>query len=555
MDYYVYKRKVHIEETYSKDTPMYVTKDNKYIPMEWERSWPWRERRIESNVFIFDCKNCGGKIWGEWEIAGFHQRLFAKGLKTLDEHLETHPTDTDSRIHEFVNNCRNEAQEFIRLTTCPICGSELHSDNLHYWGNADISDWDMYNAYSMGYADDAPADPEDDKALNEQSSERGDEKIKDYIQKCESVDMPAHSYTIQTPEQLKAFLGQLVSVEKNIYVVSERLKELYKKEYANNLAASNSVCKIYLDKKQAVEGLLRKLEAKRIEDPARFVKLTMAEQSYPQKPIQPSAPHAPVLEKPGLFNKKRVLSENAARTEKYEKEYANYEEALKQYNEELSIYNKKLEQIKVEQERQHLELVERAMIAHKEECDKLEHEYQAAQREYALSVSEIITPELWIARKQKEEISQAEELLIKLYQTRNQMYLSGVIFKKYNDFVAIASFYEYLSSGRCTSLEGPHGAYNLYESEIRMNAIVSQLADVIKSLNQIQKNQFVIYTAINEATKELTSLNLATQKTNATLNAMHGELATISQNTEVTAFYAKKNAELMDTLCFLTALN
>ena len=47
MDYYVYKRKVHIEETYSKDTPMYVTKDNKYIPMEWERSWPWRERRIE----------------------------------------------------------------------------------------------------------------------------------------------------------------------------------------------------------------------------------------------------------------------------------------------------------------------------------------------------------------------------------------------------------------------------------------------------------------------------------------------------------------------------
>ena len=48
--------------------------------------------------------------------------------------------------------------------------------------------------------------------------------------------------------------------------------------------------------------------------------------------------------------------------------------------------------------------------------------------------------------------------------------------------IAIASFYEYLMAGRCTSLEGTGGAYNLYENEIRMNQIISQLDTVITSL-------------------------------------------------------------------------
>ena len=66
------------------------------------------------------------------------------------------------------------------------------------------------------------------------------------------------------------------------------------------------------------------------------------------------------------------------------------------------------------------------------------------------------------------------------------------------DFVAVSSFYEYISSGRCETLEGPNGAYNLYENEIRMNTVIEKLNNVIESLEEIKQNQFMIYSAIQE---------------------------------------------------------
>ena len=61
------------------------------------------------------------------------------------------------------------------------------------------------------------------------------------------------------------------------------------------------------------------------------------------------------------------------------------------------------------------------------------------------------------------KITEAEELLKKTFATRNDLYAYDVIFGKYRDVVALSSFYEYLMSGRCTSLVGATGAYNIYE--------------------------------------------------------------------------------------------
>ena len=114
-----------------------------------------------------------------------------------------------------------------------------------------------------------------------------------------------------------------------------------------------------------------------------------------------------------------------------------------------------------------------------------------------------------------EEISKAEELLKGLYTAKNKLYGSNIVFKKYCNFVAISSFYEYLSAGRCTGLEGADGAYNIYENEIRLDTVISQLTQVIESLEQIQKNQYVIYSAIKETNKQLNTLNLSME------NAIH----------------------------------
>ena len=69
----------------------------------------------------------------------------------------------------------------------------------------------------------------------------------------------------------------------------------------------------------------------------------------------------------------------------------------------------------------------------------------------------------------------------------------GVIHPKYLNFVAIASLSEYLDTGRCNTLEGADGAYNIYENEIRSNRVIEQLDQVITSLERIRQNQYKAY--------------------------------------------------------------
>ncbi|MBR4711255.1 MAG: hypothetical protein IKP10_04430 [Clostridia bacterium] len=82
-------------------------------------------------------------------------------------------------------------------------------------------------------------------------------------------------------------------------------------------------------------------------------------------------------------------------------------------------------------------------------------------------------------------------------------YAKDVIYPKYRALPALTSIYEYLSSGRCSTLTGADGAYNLYETETRQNIIIGQLSAVIENLEQIRTNQYVLYQEmrrINEST-------------------------------------------------------
>ncbi len=83
-----------------------------------------------------------------------------------------------------------------------------------------------------------------------------------------------------------------------------------------------------------------------------------------------------------------------------------------------------------------------------------------------------------------------------------QMYSIGVIYPKYQNLIAISSFYDYLMSGRCSELEGHEGAYNIYEMEARLDHIVTQLDIVIAKLDKIQQNQYMLYRAIQEGNKQ-----------------------------------------------------
>ncbi len=104
-------------------------------------------------------------------------------------------------------------------------------------------------------------------------------------------------------------------------------------------------------------------------------------------------------------------------------------------------------------------------------------------------------------------------VLLDLKQQRNETrrilryyYSKNILFSKYQNLIAVCSLYEYLMAGRCTTLEGHEGAYNIFETELRLNRICAKLDTVIEHLSDIQDNQMVLYDAIqdgNRASRQL----------------------------------------------------
>lgn len=128
--------------------------------------------------------------------------------------------------------------------------------------------------------------------------------------------------------------------------------------------------------------------------------------------------------------------------------------------------------------------------------------------------------------------------------TLNQYYGLNIVFEKYRNFVAISSIYEYFVSGRCQELEGPYGAYNKFEEELRQNMIIARLDDVLRSLSRIERNQSMLYHAIQEG-------NRAVQQIQRGIQGMSSNIQRIENNSEITAYnsrIAAENTEYMKNL-------
>lgn len=118
------------------------------------------------------------------------------------------------------------------------------------------------------------------------------------------------------------------------------------------------------------------------------------------------------------------------------------------------------------------------------------------------------------------EVNKIQDLKNRLRTNLDKLYNFNIIYPKYRNFVAVATIYEYLESGRCDKLEGPSGAYNLYEGELRANVIIDSLSKIVSDLNQIKKTQYALYECLgktNKLLKEIDNIGL--------LNAYYTEAA------------------------------
>lgn len=124
----------------------------------------------------------------------------------------------------------------------------------------------------------------------------------------------------------------------------------------------------------------------------------------------------------------------------------------------------------------------------------------------------------------------------------DKLYAQNFIYEKYRNLPALTCIYEYLQIGRCDELSGPHGAYNIYEDEIRKDTMISQLNQVIENLEQIKQSQYMLYqqakiisdntTAIS---REINSITVYTEKIMelSAVSAYYNAL--IARNTDISA--------------------
>jgi len=163
---------------------------------------------------------------------------------------------------------------------------------------------------------------------------------------------------------------------------------------------------------------------------------------------------------------------------------------------------------------------------------------RAAQESYS---NAILQDQNRVSRelKAKNEVLNYYNVMInQLAQTKqalDKLYSADIIHPQYRNIIAIASFYQYIDTGRCTTLDGHEGAYNLYESERQMNMIVSKLDTIIERLDEMQSNQYMLYNTINTANNKIDRLTHNSQLALSYASATAANSEIMAYNIQVAA--------------------
>ena len=369
---------------------------------------------------------------------------------------------------------------------------------------------------------------------------KAEQYVSDTKQNC---IVPKHRVE-KSAVEIQRYLDTLIGIEAEIYYFTNRLESLFRTQKKTGRNAFRERCSASLRVKESIEGELEKAKIKKAElkKKYRLLPLTISPDEFGL-----DEPVSPVLKKAGLFNRKRIDEENRQVTE--------------QYDRALSAFRSKWEQI--EREEIARRTAENETI--KENRSKAENDLNALIDSLTQKAA-TITPDLTGSGIQEAdrfclaEIEDVKEKIRSLCDVRAQLISLDVIYPKYLDIIALTTIAEYFETGRCSSLEGPDGAYNLYESEIRANRIIAQLDQVIASLETIKQTQYKAYSVLSQISYDTTSISNKMSSAVKSLNNISQKTAAIKEtneqiayNTAKTAYYSKVNAELTDALGYMMA--
>lgn len=548
--------------------------------------YSWKHVRKEKYAFYHVCKSCGAELSWEYPFyenfctytpASYRQRkadLEAK-LRTClsidrqmyEEFLQDLPREWEQqpKTQELKKTALEKYQAANEHGVCPVCAARLSREKGYYMPDFQLSEASEKEWYSIDRESWKTMDTEKIFSLMAQARkpiESGQIRsaADAFVRSCDLyVSPPAAAGSLatrQSSESLQKYVLHLLHLENNIYSLKQHLTELYSRRLSNDRLLAFSTRSPIYEIRQKLHGLRA-----RYQEIPEEIELAKARPLPEVSVAYPFKPSAPTYKTPGLFNKKKILAENEALRQKYEADLAAYNRKVRECDDEKA-------RLLAEEQAFHDDYV-RSLQEDLEEYKGLiaQAEADIANRTNTLSTCPV--PARAIKTLLDREIEKTEDLLKKTFSARNALYAQNVIFEKYRDPVALSSFYEYLMTGRCNSLKGPDGAYNIYENEIRMNRVIAQLDTVITSLEEIKQNQFVMYQEMRSINTSLENLNssmdsalTSIQTIEANTTSIHEYMEHISRNSDViahnsavTAYYAKVNAELTDALGFMAALH
>ncbi len=152
----------------------------------------------------------------------------------------------------------------------------------------------------------------------------------------------------------------------------------------------------------------------------------------------------------------------------------------------------------------------------------------------------------WCANNQltviNKQISILQNSISKTQKHLNDFYSLNIIYPKYRGLVYICSIYEYFLSGRCSSLIGAYGAYNLLENDIKYAKVLEKLDIIVQKLDEIKQNQIELYNAITETNNQIESLNnslknitVSINRQSQSLNDLNYTMSNIEYNSRIAA--------------------
>ena len=131
--------------------------------------------------------------------------------------------------------------------------------------------------------------------------------------------------------------------------------------------------------------------------------------------------------------------------------------------------------------------------------------------------------------------------LKKATEERAELYSKNILPEKYRNLIAVSTMYEYLITGRCTTVQGHGGIIDTYEYDCKFGMIIQNLIEINKKLDVIAANQQMLH-------EELSIANSHLQAIQSDINRIEVQNRQIVENTAISAIANQQTAAIAQSM-------